>query len=379
MKIEYEMEYLRIERDLINQASINKRPFGGGFELTPYCNLSCRMCYVKDLRLGLKVLSGAQWLEIGRQAVEAGVFGVVLTGGEPMLHPDFKMIYTGLRNMGLILTINTNGTMIDEAMADFLAENMPRRVNISLYGADRACYEELCGVPDAFDKTIRAIELLQARNVPVKINITPNTINFKQIPQIFELCRKYGLYKEMTPYLFEPIRRSETERQQYRVSPQQMAMIRALVKREKADRESWFKEKVLCYELLAHFDENAESDELQPIQCRAGICGFWICWDGAMNLCVVMPKPKADVLTKGFMAAWEEVKAESDKIRVPARCNTCSLRLFCNPCAAVSLHETGDCGKISPYLCRTAQEYARMMANGIVKKERSEAESERNT
>ena len=376
--MEYDYVFSPTEQGLLSLAEGKRLPFSGGFELIPYCNLSCKMCYVKDLRPGLQILSGEQWLEIGRQAVEMGVFGVVLTGGEPMIHPDFKMIYTGLRNMGLILQINTNGTMIDEPMADFLAENMPRRVNISLYGADRDCYGALCGVPDAFDKTIRAIELLQERNVPVKINVTPNTINFPQMPQILALCRKYGLHKEVTPYLFEPVRRSETERQQYRVSPGQMAAIRGLLASEDVDRDEWMKKKVICYELWEHFRSSKPEAGLQHITCRAGVSGFWICWDGTMNLCVMMPEPKADVLREGFAAAWERVKAYSDTIRVPVRCNTCALRHFCNPCAAVSLHETGDCTKISPYLCQTAQEYARMMANGIVKKERSEAESERN-
>lgn len=53
--------------------------------------------------------------------------------------------------MGMILTINTNGTMINEELARFLGENKPRRVNITLYGASEKAYEELCHFPEGFD------------------------------------------------------------------------------------------------------------------------------------------------------------------------------------------------------------------------------------
>lgn len=366
--MEQDIEYTPVERMLLRQAEARQMPFSGSFELTPYCNLSCRMCYVKDVRPGLKLLSGAQWLEIGRQAADAGVFGVVLTGGEPLLHPDFRMIYAGLRSMGLILTINTNGTLIDEDMADFLANNMPRRVNISIYGADRACYGALCGVEDAFDRMLRGISLLQERNVPVKINITPSTINFPQMPQILSLCRERKLPVQIAPYLFEPVRTSMQDEQRYRVSPQQMGAILALATRVGATQETWMKQKVLCFEALRLFDPQEKNDALQPIQCGAGVYGFWICWDGGMNLCAMITKPHVPVLGGGLLAAWEQIREASAAIRVPARCNTCSLSFLCNPCAAVSLHETGDCAKITPYLCRTAQSYAHLMAQGIQKK-----------
>ena len=67
---------------------------------------------------------------------KAGTVFLLLTGGEPLLFPDFKTLYRRLRNLGMILTINTNGTLLDEAWADFFATYPPRRINITLYGAD---------------------------------------------------------------------------------------------------------------------------------------------------------------------------------------------------------------------------------------------------
>ena len=72
--------------------------------------------------------------------------------------------------MGMILTINTNGTLLGESWADFFAEYRPRRINITLYGADAASYNRLCHYPQGFDQTVRAIRLLRERNVDVKIS-----------------------------------------------------------------------------------------------------------------------------------------------------------------------------------------------------------------
>ena len=49
-----------------------------------------------------------------------GTLFILLTGGEPMLYPHFKELYTRLREMGFILTLNTNGTLIDNEMVRIL-------------------------------------------------------------------------------------------------------------------------------------------------------------------------------------------------------------------------------------------------------------------
>ena len=173
-------ETSEIEKRLFSYAECNRQPIYGGFELTPYCNFSCKMCYVFETKKNLPLLTGEQWLKFGKQAAEDGTMCIVLTGGEPLLHPDFKMIYKGLKKLGMILTINTNGSLINEEMADFLAADIPRRVNLSLYGPNEDIYAKLCGNPDGFTKTIRAIELMKERNIPVKINIVPNKITLWQ-------------------------------------------------------------------------------------------------------------------------------------------------------------------------------------------------------
>lgn len=360
-----DINFSSVEKQLFTRAKQSRTPVYGGFELTPYCNLACKMCYVKETVPGLPVMSGEKWLEIAKQAADAGTMFAALSGGEPLLHPDFNQIYTGLKNLGMVVTINTNATLIDEEMADFLASDMPRRVNVTLYGASEKTYENLCGNGKAFDKVIHAIELMQARKIPVKINITPTTLNYDEIDGIFDICRKYGLYAETVLYVFEPIRKLEPGRQLYRLTPEQTAIVH-----EKWDRYRLTEKAMAMYtyyapKALPHFDERLSVEGTVPMRCSAGIGAYTVCWDGKMVPCTGMTAPRTDVLSCGFEAAWADVKAYRDTIRVPAMCDTCCLKPFCMVCAAISLHAHGVFDKPVQFMCEATKEYAVRLAKLI--------------
>lgn len=71
-------------------------PISGSFELTPLCNLDCKMCYVhlnKDQMAGASLLSAAQWKDIMQQAIDNGMMYARLTGGECLTYPGFKELY----------------------------------------------------------------------------------------------------------------------------------------------------------------------------------------------------------------------------------------------------------------------------------------------
>lgn len=355
------MEFSRVEQMLFERAAEKRMPIYGGFELTPYCNLSCKMCYVKETAPGLPVLSAEQWLDIARQAADMGTLVTQLTGGEPMVHPEFRKIYSGFKKLGMVVTMNTNGTQIDESMADFLAQDMPRRMNVSLYGPSREVYEQLCGNPKAFDQTICGIELMLERNIPVKINITPTTINYPHLDEMFAICRQYGLVVDMTSYMFEPIRKN-CGKQGYRLGANEMAQAIAKWREYQYDIKELLLHSVMAANGLKTFEESRKVEGFEPLRCRAATSSFWLCWNGKMNACVNMTKPQADVLEKGFSAAWDEVKRYGETIRVPVRCRVCSLRQFCLSCAAIGLHENGTFEQTPQIMCDATETYARMLA-----------------
>lgn len=112
------------ERSLLQKARQKHIPVTGALELLPLCNMNCDMCYVRLSRSEMerqgRLRTVEEWVRLAEQMQKAGTVFLLLTGGEPLLFPDFKTLYRRLRNLGMILTINTNGTLLDEAWADFL-------------------------------------------------------------------------------------------------------------------------------------------------------------------------------------------------------------------------------------------------------------------
>ena len=129
-----------LEKALFLKASNAERPIYGNLELLPLCNMNCDMCFVRlspeEMKQQGRLRTLEEWKQVVREIAQEGVLFLQLTGGEPLLYPDFKELYSFIRSQGIIVTINTNGTLIDEDWADFFAQFPPRRINITLYGKD---------------------------------------------------------------------------------------------------------------------------------------------------------------------------------------------------------------------------------------------------
>ena len=138
---------LKIEEKLVTKATIANIPIGGTFELLPLCNMNCDMCFIRLSKSEMNRIgtlkSADEWLRIAKEMKEAGTLFVLLTGGEPFLYPEFIKLYQGLKKLGMIITINTNATLVTEEIAQVLGKDKPRRVNITLYGASNKTYEKL--------------------------------------------------------------------------------------------------------------------------------------------------------------------------------------------------------------------------------------------
>ena len=114
----FPMDYLG---SLKTWAEENQVPLSGTFELTPFCNFRCVMCYVRlDREQALsqgQMLRAEDWISIAKQAQKMGMLNLCLTGGEPLTHPDFWKIYAELNQMGFLITILSNGYLIDEEVS----------------------------------------------------------------------------------------------------------------------------------------------------------------------------------------------------------------------------------------------------------------------
>lgn len=98
------MDNLTYEKHLISKAARSHTPINGSLELLPLCNMNCGMCYVRLSRPEMErqghLHSAAEWISLARQMQKSGTLFLLLTGGEPLLFPDFKTLYLELRSMG---------------------------------------------------------------------------------------------------------------------------------------------------------------------------------------------------------------------------------------------------------------------------------------
>ncbi len=364
-----------IERALLNRAAMQRAPINGSIELLPLCNMNCDMCYVRLTRAEMeaqgRLRTAEEWLELGRQMQKQGVLFLLLTGGEPLLFPEFKQVYLGLRKMGMILTLNTNGTLIDEAWADFFAQYPPRRINITLYGASAVDYDRLCHYPEGFARVTRAAELLRERKVDVKIGVSMTPANVGGHAKIHDISEALGTPAHVDTYMMPAAReRSLPFDKQNRLSPVEAAQARMYALRRGLGEE-WFAH--FAREKIAQIDHGAPREAVPGhMTCLAGSCSFTINWQGKMRPCVVMSAPEADVFEVSFAEAWRRIRAAVDEIATCATCTACRLKPLCRTCAAAALLETGSYDGVPNYLCQYAEESLRLLQEYIAEHPTSE-------
>lgn len=343
-------------------------PLSGTFELTARCNLDCKMCYIhrraNDAAALRQERSAADWLRLAEECCRAGTLLLLLTGGEPLLRRDFREIYSGCKKLGLMLSLNTNATLLDERMADFLASDPPSRVNITLYGASAETYGALCGDPSAYDRVLRAIDLLQQAGVLVKLNCSVTPYNRNDAEKIYAFAREHALPVQAASYMFPPVRACEHGC----FAADRMTSEQSAEEKLRYDRARFTPNALRerCRALLdgeQPADPDNECQELptERIRCRAGSSTFWVTWDGQLRPCGMMTCPTVPLEPDGFADAWQSIRAARESILVPAKCTSCAMRHACDQCAAVCYAETGSFTGVPEYMCRQTEHYLRLV------------------
>lgn len=356
------METNTMEKMLLRRAAAAQRPINGTLELLPLCNMNCDMCYIRLSRSEMekrgRMHTADEWIRLGQEMQKAGVLFLLLTGGEPLMFPDFRRLYTELEQMGMILTINTNGTLLNEEWAEFFGRHRPRRVNITLYGADDSAYESLCHYPGGFEKTLRGIRLLKAQGIDVKINGSVTKSNRNDMHRIYDIGRTLGVPVHMDTYMLPGIHeRGLPFDKQSRLAPEEAAAAELEAVRAEMDPELFPR---YIEQKLAQI-ENATMTYPGGITCMAGNCSFTVNWQGEMRPCVTLQEPSVSVFEIGFKAAWEQVSKAAKRLKGNEKCTKCRLRPICKTCVASAWLETGTYGGVPEYLCRYAEEYERML------------------
>lgn len=168
-------------------------------ELTYKCNLNCFYCY-NDLELAGKPLSLEQYFDLFADLADMQVFNLVLSGGEPLAHPDFFALGAKARQLGFVVRLKSNGHALHGALAQRLQEEVdPFLVEVSLHGAKAETHDRQTRVAGSHQKLIGNLRQMRQLGMRVKINCTLTRWNEDEIEGMLDLAVDLGYPVHIDP------------------------------------------------------------------------------------------------------------------------------------------------------------------------------------
>lgn len=325
-------------------------PINGTIEVTDRCPLNCSHCYnnlpMNDADARRREMTTEDHFRLVDELVEAGCLWMLYTGGEIFARRDFLDIYTYAKKKGLIVTLFTNGTMITEAIADYLVEYRPFAIEITLYGATRETYETLTRIPGSYDRCMRGIRLLLERNLPLALKTVGVTINKHEVAAMRQMAADLGVEFKFDAMLNPRIDCSASPLA-VRLAPHDVVQL---------DLQDV--QKVSEWRRLAIGNAPPVVEEGEPLElydCGGGVNSFAIDPYGDLSICVLSHVDRYNVARGSFAEGWDFLANVSRKPAThPTKCTSCALRSLCGMCAANGELENGDPEAPVDWLCHTA-------------------------
>lgn len=175
------------------------------YELNLGCNYDCEHCY-----LGLKQFEGLDWPDRQRLLdimADAGVVWLQLTGGEPLIDRHFAQVYRYAYDLGMMLTISTNGSRLWRAdVLELLVTRPVYKLTISVYGATAEGYDAVTRRPGSFQKFSKGLAAAVAAGLPIGLNLVVTGSNAHELDAMKTLAEGYALpyhvYSNISPTIY---------------------------------------------------------------------------------------------------------------------------------------------------------------------------------
>lgn len=312
-------------------------PLTGSVEITHRCNNECVHCYCNlapdDGYAKSGELTAAEWATVFEELVAEGCLYLLITGGEPTLRRDFKDIWIAAKKAGLLVTLFTNGTLITEELADFLAEWPPRHVEVTLYGYSKKTYEEVTLLPGTWEKCYRGVYHLLERGLPLTLKTFVCSINLHEFHDMKKFAADCGVDFRWDAQMHARLDGNRSPFNFALTSEQIVAL-----EMEEEDRWNRFLEYADLYW--------GKPEDNKLFNCGAGISMFHIDPYGKLGICTNVRNVTHDLRRLGgFRAAWDGKLAHYRMTReAPGDqpCRTCDSYGICGSCPGRSLFEHGN-------------------------------------
>ncbi len=310
------------------------------WEITLRCNLRCSHCGSSAGLPRANELTTQECFRLCEELAELGCEDVSLMGGEPFLREDWFSIAQCIKNLGMNLSIVSNGTILDKFI-DKISQLKPKVVGISLDGMKES-HEKIRG-KGTFEKVIRAIELLREKGIQTTVITTVSKINFKDLPEMKNLFYKKGINWQIQ--IAMPFGNFKKEQM---LSKEEFYATALFIAKERI--ENSFKNlPVIGAHCYGYFSKILPGCSWEG--CSAGITSIGITSDGGIVGCLSMGNDRfieGNIREKSLKEIWENPNSFSynrkfDKNQLGPNCKDCKYGAICKGgCNAMSYILTGQ-------------------------------------
>ncbi|MBF0247207.1 MAG: heme d1 biosynthesis radical SAM protein NirJ [Alphaproteobacteria bacterium] len=163
------------------------------WNLVRRCNLTCKHCYsISADKEFPGELNTAQVFAVMKDLRAARVPVIILSGGEPLLRPDIFDIAREAKALGFYTALSTNGTLIDERLADVIEDIDFDYLGISIDGL-RETHDKFRRQDGAFDLSVNAARLCRDRGIKVGLRFTLTGDNVHDFPALLQMVEDEGI------------------------------------------------------------------------------------------------------------------------------------------------------------------------------------------
>jgi MoaA/NifB/PqqE/SkfB family radical SAM enzyme len=334
----------------------------GSIDLTYRCNNHCRHCW---LRLPENAAQQSQELTfrdivaIIKKGMAAGCRHWAISGGEPLLRPDFGDILEYLLQTRHSYALNTNGTRITPAIARLLKAKGTKMV--SMYGPNAEVHDHITRKPGSFDAFMQGCSYLKEAGAGFIIQIVPLQDNKHLFTEMLTLAETLSPHARIGAgwlYLSEtadPSVNAEILRQ--RIAPAEMVQINP--------------PDLSCTNIAGQADHDVAAPEQSIFgKCLAGKTDFHINPYGRLSFCGYINHEalRYDILYGSFAEYHQSflpaaVKAFPPNAEFRHNCGSCAKRQNCLWCPAFAYLEHGRFSAGIDYLCKMAEETTQLQEN----------------
>ena len=317
-------------------------PFLVALNLTQRCNLKCAHCY-----LDAGVRQDGDEAELSTAEVKTVIDDiaqlsdetmVVLTGGEPMMRRDLDELASHANDLGLMVVVGSNGTLLDDARARRLKDAGVQGIGISLDSLNPAYHDEFRGKPGSWEKTMIGIDACRNNDLRFQIHFSVTDDNAHELDDMISFARESGAFVFNVFFLVCTGRGEEVTN----ISLE--TYERVLLQVTKAAREETGM--IVRAKCAPHFKRMAlELDSTWPVTtahgyeaggCLAGTHYARVTPEGKVTPCPYMEESAGNVRHTPFSELWQTAPI-FNQLRTPVlegRCGVCEYSKLCGGCRA---------------------------------------------